>query len=137
MGYQEALEAAGAEVLEFEQFGSYQGDWWAKVRYEGQEGWVNGAYGSCSGCDSFEAEFGYGDEGHCEEHRYDDEGSVGCPQCAATASLYAEKLADFGKGYLSDLCTQEEAEAEASRNIEWDHDAEEMLSWIKAHAVNR
>ena len=134
MSYQEALSAAGAEVLDFEQFGSYQGDWWAKVRYEGKESWVNGAFGSCSGCDSFEAEFGW-DEGHCEAHKYDDKGSVGCHQCAEAAELYEKRLADFGRGFLSDLRTQEEAEAEASRNIEWDHDAEKMLSWIKDHAL--
>jgi len=31
MSYDEALKAAGAEVLLYESFGSYQGDWWAKV----------------------------------------------------------------------------------------------------------
>lgn len=34
MSYENALKAAGAEILEFGQFGSYQGDWWAKVRYK-------------------------------------------------------------------------------------------------------
>ena len=59
MSYQEALEAAGATVHAFEFFGSYQGDWWAKVTYNGETGWVHGSYGSCSGCDAFEAEFGF------------------------------------------------------------------------------
>jgi len=31
--YKESLEAAGAEVLAFESFGSYQGDWVALVWY--------------------------------------------------------------------------------------------------------
>jgi hypothetical protein len=28
-GYQRALEAAGADIIEFQEFGSYQGDWFA------------------------------------------------------------------------------------------------------------
>ena len=111
MGYKEALEAAGAEVMAFEEFGSYQGDWWAKVRYKGELGWVQGSYGSCSGCDAFEAEFGWDD---------------GTP----------EKLAEFGRGYLDDLLLgQEQAEEEASRYIEWDSDAQEMVAWLKANAL--
>jgi hypothetical protein len=58
--YQAALEAAGAEVEEFKEFGSYQGDWWARVSFGGRRGWVTGSYSSYSGCDAFEAEFGYG-----------------------------------------------------------------------------
>lgn len=114
MSYQRALEAAGAEVLSFEEFGSYQGEWWAKVRVNGQEGWINGCFGSCSGCDAFEAEFGW----------YDDESSA----------AYQEKLADFGRPYVDGLMTQEEAEKSAARNIEWDSDAEPMLAYIKANA---
>ena len=50
MSYCQALEAAGAKILQFKSFGSYQGDWWAKVEYNGEIGWVAGSYGSCSGC---------------------------------------------------------------------------------------
>ena len=43
MSYQDALKAAGAAVLEFESFGSYQGDWVALVEYKGERGWVQGS----------------------------------------------------------------------------------------------
>jgi len=115
MSYESALEAAGAIVHDFASFGSYQGEWWAKVTYNGETGWISGSYGSCSGCDAFEAEFGY----------YDDE-----------RDDYQARLADFGKAYLGGLCTQEQAEKYASANIDWDQDAEEMLSWIKANKIN-
>ena len=37
MSYQMALEMAGATVLEYKEFGSYQGDWFAKVEYQGKD----------------------------------------------------------------------------------------------------
>lgn len=94
MSYQEALEAAGAEVLVFEQFGSYQGDWLARVLYEGQELYINGSYGSCSGCDAFEAEFGF-DEQKCNVHIY----QYDSPDCTECKAAYQQKLADFGRRY--------------------------------------
>lgn len=133
MSYQEAMEAAGAEVLAFEEFGSYQGDWWAKVRYKGETGWVQGSYGSCSGCDAFEEEIGYGSE-HCDDHRY--RGSSDCPACQEVHTAYNKKLAEFGRGYLDDLLlTQEKAEEEAGRYIEWDSEAQAMVDWIRANAL--
>lgn len=134
MSYEQALQAAGAEVLAFENFGSYQGNWWAKVKISDKDAWVSGSFGSCSGCDAFDAEFGYGDE-NCEDHRYDDRGAKGCEKCAAAKAKYAGKLTAFGAGYLEDLKTQEEAEKEASANLEWDSDAQGMLDWIKANAL--
>lgn len=110
MSYRKALEAAGAKIVAYDEFGSYQGDWWAKVIHNGVTKWVNGYFGSCSGCDSFAAEFDY--------VRDDD------PE-------YKNKLAAFGRGYLEAWSTQEEAEKYASRNIEWDSDAQEMLQFIK------
>ncbi len=59
MGYQSCLEKAGAKVFDFKEFGSYQGDWLAFVEYNGEKGIVKGSYGSCSGCDAFQAEFDY------------------------------------------------------------------------------
>lgn len=111
MGYQEAMEAAGAEVLAFESFGSYQGDWWALVRFDGRTGWVRGSYGSCSGCDAFEAEFGYDDKD-------------------------PKKLAAFGKGYLDWLMTQQEAEAAASENASWDMETDKVLAFLKNNAYD-
>lgn len=132
MSYEEALQAAGAEVLEFEQFGSYQGDWWAKVRYKDELGWVQGSYGSCSGCDAFESEFGCAED-YCSEHAY--QHNDDCPACQEAKKKYAEKLADFGRGYLDGLLTQEKAEEEEARYLNWDSDAQAMLDWLRAHSL--
>ena len=109
MGYKDALKAAGARVLLFEQFGSYQGDCYAKVEYNGKSGWINGSYGSCSGCDAFEADFGW------------DEPTP-------------ETLAEFGKQYLDLIMTQEEAEAHATKNGLWDIEAATMVKFLKDNA---
>lgn len=132
MSYQDALVAAGANVHCFEQFGSYQGDWWAKVTFKGETGWINGSYGSCSGCDSFESEFSCVYP-YCEDH-WNETDRNGCEECKDKSKRYAEALERFGKTYLEDaLMTQEKAEAEASKNLEWDSDAQGMLDYIKAN----
>lgn len=113
MSYEQAMQAAGAEVILFEEFGSYQGDWFALVSYEGKKGWVHGSYGSCSGCDAFQCEFDWRDE---EKEDYQD------------------RLAAFGRGYLDEILTQEEALKEASKYIEWDADAIDMVNFLNAHA---
>ena len=106
MSYREALEAAGAEVLEFAEFGSYQGDWWAKVKVNDEVGFIHGYYGSCSGCDAFEAEFGFDDP-------------------------TPEKLVAFGKEYLDEVLSFDQAIARASSDLEWDLDAKEAMDFIK------
>ena len=127
--YDSALAAAGARIICFESFGSYQGDWWAKVEYKGETGWVQGSFGSCSGCDAFEAEFGWRYNG-CGDHEYDPQDT--CTECQAGRRAYEEKLADFGRTYLGGLMTQAAAEAEAGRNAEWDGTG--MLNYVKEHA---
>lgn len=114
MSYSSALEAAGATVLQFEQFGSYQGDWFALVSYNGEIGWVNGSYGSCSHCDAFESEFGWNDD---------------------ERSDYQQRLVDFGRTYLDGLMTQEQALAHASQHLEWDPDAAEMVDYLNRHGA--
>ncbi len=57
MSYQMTLEKAGAKVYAFKEFGSYQGTWLALVKYKDDFGIIEGSYGSCSGCDSFQGEF--------------------------------------------------------------------------------
>jgi len=129
VSYEKALEAAGAKIVAFEYFGSYQGDWYALVEVDGQRGWVNGSFGSCSGCDAFEAEFGYwpmeqvgGDFVDADDQRH------------SRHVEYTTKLADFGKGYLDGLMTQERAEAAAAEYIEWDSGAHAMVAFVKSHA---
>ena len=136
MSYQQAMQAAGAEVHEFQEFGSYQGDWWAKVTYNGETGWVTGSYGSCSGCDAFEGEFGF--SGHdCNGDDYyspfygDDKFRDGCETCQSLK----ERFIKFGKEYLEYIMSQEKAEAKASENLEWDMDAQEMVDFLRAHSI--
>lgn len=139
MSYRDALEAAGATVHDFQSFGSYQGDWWALVTFEGRTGYVHGYYGSCSGCDAFEGEFGYFSqpedsfEAWATSYRHDDplgDSPENRRAYAGQVAVYRERLVAFGRRYLDDILTQQEAEADASRNIDWDSQAEEMLTWL-------
>lgn len=115
-GYEKALTAAGVKLLAFEQFGSYQGDWWAHVEFpNGESYFVNGSYGSCSGCDAFEAEFGWNDD---------------------KEPNYLHKLRDFGREYLSDCYTYEQALAKAAEHSSWDTEAETVINWIKQRGQN-
>lgn len=132
MSYQKAMEFAGAKVLIFKEFGSYQGEWWAKVEYKGKAGWVNGSYGSCSGCDAFQGEFDTDDSTHEHgeytyynpmEHGFKD----GCEKCED----FKNRLLAFGENYLDNILTQNEAEKKASENLDWDDEAEEMVQFIK------
>lgn len=113
MGYREALEAAGATVHQFEHFGSYQGTWLAQVTYDNQNGWIEGAYGSCSVCDSFQAEFDWD---------------------ADTKADYKERLAEFGRGYLHGLVTTEHLVGIYKKKCEvsyaWEDD-KEILAWLE------
>lgn len=110
--YTAALEATGVKVLAFERFGSYQGDWWAHIEFPNHElFFITGSFGSCSGCDAFEAEFGWEDD---------------------KAPDYFHRLRNFGLDYLMDCMTGEQAIAQASKNLEWDSDAGSMVAWLQA-----
>lgn len=109
MGYQSSLEAAGAKVIDTKYAGSYQGTWGSIVEYNGKKGLVTGAYGSCSGCDAFEAEFAWGglDCSHNPETgKYyacgwdSPEDEITKEQYDKILSDYQEKLANFGRRYL-------------------------------------
>lgn len=41
MSYSEALSAAGCEVLDYVEFGSYQGEWLALICKDNEIGWPN------------------------------------------------------------------------------------------------
>lgn len=113
MSYKSALIAAGAEVLNFEYFGSYSGMWFAKVRYNGEEGWINDWFGSCTYCDAFQREF---------------------DSCYDTEELpedYDKRLANFGKSYLGGILPAEHYLPELDANAEWDTDSEMAAAWIR------
>lgn len=134
MSYQIALEMAGATVLEYEEFGSYQGDWFAKVEYQGKEGWVQGLYGSCSGCDSFLSEFDF--QSHYVDNMYhslwdNNFPFNNCEQCAEIQ----RRLSLFGESYLTCMMNQSEAEAYVKQNIGWDSEAQIMVDFITSHAL--
>jgi hypothetical protein len=110
--YHLALDCAGVEVLDFAEFGSYQGRWIAKVRFpNGEEYFVSDYYGSCSGCDAFEAEFGWSDQDKPD---------------------YAHHLRDFGREFLTNCMTKEQAEAELGEHI-YGADDQDMINWVRAH----
>jgi hypothetical protein len=57
--YTMVAEARGQRVLWFRRFGSYQGDWLLLSRDDDRYYIYKDSYGSCSGCDAIEGEFGY------------------------------------------------------------------------------
>ena len=124
MGYREAIEAAGAVVHASEDFGDYQGTSWAKVTYQGVTGWVSWGFGSCSGCDAYE---------HWES---DFRGSRWNDDSDMDPEPSQEELAKFGRNYLDDIMSQERAESEAARDIEWDSEAEKVVSFLRNNKIN-
>lgn len=108
--YHGVLEMAGATVHAFQDFGSYQGDWLAKVTYNGVTGWIKDSYGSCSGCDSFESESGY-------EQR--------------TKNEWKEFSIKFCKDYLEDIRTYEDMLKMCSENLDWDMEAKDMIKFLE------
>lgn len=107
--YEELLKDICEEVYCYGEFGSYQGDWYAKVKYNGKICWIHGLYGSCSGCDWLQAQY-------WKKDAY-----------AIRQSFITEYLEP------SMILTQEEAEKEASKDIDWDFEADEVLAFIKKH----
>jgi hypothetical protein len=134
-GYKLALEAAGGKIIDYESFGSWQGEWWAKVEYEGNVFWVSGSYGSCSYCDSFESEFGY-EDGNCSDHLYTyNDSNKNCIECEKAKKEYDIRLKSFGKTYLDCGYNQEEAEKKASEHLDWDSEAQQMLDFIQKNKI--
>lgn len=128
--YSDCLKMAGAEVLAYETFGSYQGDWLAKVRFEGKEGFIKGSYGSCSGCDYLQAEMPSGhDEGHDDEYVWELDEAVKRPGCAKCQRMVSVAVA-IGKDYLDQIIDPARMIAKVSENIEWDMSAKELVRWV-------
>ena len=130
MGYKEAMEAAGAEVLAYEEFGSYQGDWYAKIKFRDKVSWVQDCYGSCSSCDAFESDFQ--DSGHdCVDGEYNnplyDEFLDDCEEC----QIVKKKLIRFGREYIDQDLTYEDCVKKASENLDWDMDAQKIVDWLE------
>jgi hypothetical protein len=110
MSYESALKAAGAAVIDFKSFGSWQGEWVALVDYNNELGWVQGSYGSCNVCDAFQSEFGWS----CDEESED----------------YQVRLVSFGESYLDGLMTTENITSYFKNNSSWDSESEAAYNWI-------
>ena len=73
--YEEAFACVEGVTVEWaEYYGSYQGNFLCKIQKAGETLYIYDSYGSCSGCDSFQAEFGwstyyYESEGVTQEER--------------------------------------------------------------------
>lgn len=135
MGYRAAMEAAGAKVHSMNHFGSYQGDWFALVTYEGQTGWVHGSFGSCTHCDAFQAEMDYDDEDRgCADHTYDYDQT--CHDCLIHAVEYRARLARFGKSYLDDLQTVTQIHKVLKDRFSWDSESRVAYNWVRAEQRN-
>lgn len=109
MGYQEAIEEAGAKVKEFVEFGSYQGTWMALLE-DGQV--IEGSYGSCSGCDAYQSEFAW------EDDEKDD---------------YKERLKNFGQSYVEHACPLDVVLNQYAKKINGDYawdDDKEIYQWL-------
>lgn len=118
MSYIDALKAAGATVHEFGQFGYYSGMWLAKVTYNGETGFIQGWWGSCTMCDAFQGEFDYGADSESDEE-------------------YQKRLADFGKNYLEALLPDEHyikmfsREFRSTKDLPLSEEEEEALDWLQ------
>lgn len=139
MSYEQALTAAGATVHASEHFGSYQGEALADLTYEGRRGILSFGFGSCSGCDSWEAFEGYGDNESCPDHKYEYNSSVTdrCVLCGVAKALWQSRVADFGRDMLNGVMftTAELARyrEQLVEQTEWDHDAQAQLRWFDEH----
>jgi hypothetical protein len=140
MGYQAALEANDVTVREYKEFGSYQGTWIA-ILDDGR--FVEGGYGSCSGCDAFEGEFGYSNEEiikqengkyYKENYYWDEEKVITEEQANAHNEKYKAKLRQFGSCYLDSAETKDEIVAryrhKCNDEYAWEDD-KEILEWLE------
>lgn len=118
--YVAAIEATGAVIHVVESFGDYQGTTWAKITHNGITGWVSWGFGSCSGCDSYEH---WSWDLRCRlDLDFDDD-------------IPKDELARFGQDYVSDIMSQEAAEAAASKDDDWDGEAAKVLEFLRTNAL--
>lgn len=110
MSYMKCITEAGAEVLDYKYFGSYQGTILAFVKEDGKTKWLDIGYGSCSACDGLQA----------FEERFDwDE------------KIPAEEYARFGRDLLECTFQSQQLIERLEKQAEWDYEAQEMIDFIK------
>jgi len=113
MSYETAFAAVpDCQVVWAEYFGSYQGRFLAKIIYKGETLFLHDWYGSCSGCDSFEAEFGLDDDSKPD---------------------YQERLAAFGLPYVESALPLENILATLRKEAsDWDDEIKEMIAKLES-----
>jgi len=125
MNYHSLLELCGAKVIAFETFGDYQGTWIAKVKYNDKIGYVEGSYGSCSGCDSLQDILMNHNSTGDTYHWFEPE-NTNCNSCVEIEQL----LKNMSIVYLEGL---EDFQTTISRHIEnseWDLESENIVKWM-------
>lgn len=137
MGYSEAIEANGVKIKTYKEFGSYQGTFIA-VLEDGR--FIEGSYGSCSGCDAYEAEFGYADRPEEVDGKYykraswDQSSVCSIEEYEQALAEYEEKHRRFGQSYVDAAESKEEIlaryEVKCTGDYAW-HDDKEILEWIR------
>ena len=133
MGYREAIEAAGAKVVDFKETGSYQGSWGAVIEVAGVRSLAVGSYGSCGGCDAFMGEFDFNDTPSEENGKF----FVNWEEVTEevyreTVSAYNSRLADFGRSYVTTPMSKTDIEAQLAQfdADEWfDEEQKELYVW--------
>ena len=123
-GYVRALWACGLKVVSSFRTKDYQGTWWALVEFpNGERYFVRDEFGSCSVCDPYLSEFERWTSPETGEYEDFQE-----------RPDYLHRLAAFGRQYVANCMTESQALEEASKNIDWDMDAQESVDWIKSVA---
>lgn len=102
-------QVPGVEVVYAEYFGSYQGEFLCKIKKDGQELYISDGYGSCSGCDAFQAEFGWGTY-------YDDSGDG--PSLEERLEHERERARKFAFSYIESALPKEQMIALLKKEIE-------------------
>lgn len=110
MSYKQSLLSTGHTVLEYAEFGDYSGSWYSIVAIKDYSILVGGQFGSCTGCDSFLAEFEYDLE-------------PGTPE-------YEEKLKSFGLKLLNNPLSVEVELKQAISDSAWDLDSVKKSEWL-------
>jgi glycosyltransferase involved in cell wall biosynthesis len=104
-GYRDTIEAVGYTVLEFQEFGDYQGTWIGLVVKDGEIGFISDSYGSCGGCDAFEGEVGY--------------------------DASTEELKDFGQRYVDAMQNYDTIYNRFKKDLDWDLEASAIITWLE------
>ena len=124
-GYEDVLSRLYDKVYCYKEFGSYQGDWLAKVKKGNDVFWLLGYYGSCSGCDWFQAEADYPWLLKCGTFEN------------AKKMLQKETdriLKEFQDNYEADKFTQDEIEKHYESELKYyEYDYNEPLDFVKKY----